>query len=237
LEKYRGAGPAGAILSKKKMENDARSRPNYGERVPYVVVYKGPKHRLIDAVVSPEELVNDHSLRIHGTYYITKQIIPPLARIFNLVGADIHQWFKEMPREFRAIDYPSQETNEKPAVKTIDFYYKPIHCLVCKNLPKLGKKFLDICDDYQNDISGSLLNLNHRIRNAEHRFKTVQLICRSCSGFASLHDVDINCCSLDCPVYYSKTTAETKLKQSTKLSKLANVLEDGEYKRRIQEMF
>ena len=30
---------------------------SYGERVPYVVVYRGPKDRLIDMVRPPEDLV------------------------------------------------------------------------------------------------------------------------------------------------------------------------------------
>ena len=82
----RGNLPPGANLSTKKMEQDDRNEPQYGERVPYLVVHAGPQHRLIDAVVSPEELVANRSLRLHATYYITKQIIPSLSRIMNLIG-------------------------------------------------------------------------------------------------------------------------------------------------------
>lgn len=31
-------------------------------------------------------------------YYITHVLMPPLERIFNLVGADVQQWFAEMPK-------------------------------------------------------------------------------------------------------------------------------------------
>lgn len=38
------------------------------------------------------------SLKLDTTYYITRVLIPPLERIFNLVGADVRQWFSEMPK-------------------------------------------------------------------------------------------------------------------------------------------
>lgn len=56
------------------------------ERVPYVVVHRGPKHRLIDATVNPRDLLNDRSLRLNGTYYIEKQIIPAIDRVFKILG-------------------------------------------------------------------------------------------------------------------------------------------------------
>jgi DNA polymerase elongation subunit (family B) len=130
--------PPGAHLSVKRIENDPRSEPQYGERVPFVVVYKGPNQRLIDTVVSPEELLNDNSLRLNGLYYINKQIIPALQRVFGLVGGDVQKWFNEMPKEARAISYSSQDEKTKFSVKTIDYYYKPTHCLVCKVLSKHG---------------------------------------------------------------------------------------------------
>ncbi|KAI8913176.1 hypothetical protein BC831DRAFT_517231, partial [Entophlyctis helioformis] len=83
----KGPLPPGAHLSSKRMAQDHMAEPQYGERVPYVVVHGGPRDRLVDAVVSPDELLLNRALRLHGTYYITKQIIPALARVFNLVGA------------------------------------------------------------------------------------------------------------------------------------------------------
>lgn len=83
----RGTLPPGAQISLRKMAQDPRTEPQYGERVPYVVVYNGPNTALMSSCVAPEELVYSRYLRLHGEYYITKQIIPPLARVFNLVGA------------------------------------------------------------------------------------------------------------------------------------------------------
>lgn len=52
-------GPNGAQIAQAQMDADTRAEPQYGERVPYVVVYRGPKSRLKDKVVRPEEVLAD----------------------------------------------------------------------------------------------------------------------------------------------------------------------------------
>ena len=94
----RGLPPPGAMVATKKMMKDERAEPQYGERVPYVVVAGAPGSRLVDRCVSPEELVRDPGKMLDAEYYVTKNIIPPLERIFNLVGADIKGWWDEMPK-------------------------------------------------------------------------------------------------------------------------------------------
>ncbi|KAG0345473.1 DNA polymerase zeta [Podila humilis] len=94
--------PPGAIVSIRRMELDPRAQPQYGERVPYVVVYGDPGARLTDQVVEPKELLRNKDLRLNGEYYIRKMIIPSLERIFQLAGVDVKSWFEEMPRVKRA---------------------------------------------------------------------------------------------------------------------------------------
>ena len=55
----RGLPPPGAYLSLKRMKEDRRAEPQYGERVPYVIAYDGPNSRLIDCARSPEDFVRD----------------------------------------------------------------------------------------------------------------------------------------------------------------------------------
>ena len=54
-----GVPPPGAIISARKMMEDPRAEPQYGERVPYVVKAGPPGARIVDRVVSPEELLKD----------------------------------------------------------------------------------------------------------------------------------------------------------------------------------
>lgn len=77
---------------------DRRLEPRVGERVPYVVVYGMPGVPLIQLVHRPMEVLQDPSLRLNATYYITKQILPPLARMFQLIGVDVFSWYQELPR-------------------------------------------------------------------------------------------------------------------------------------------
>lgn len=71
---------------------DRRSEPRRGERVPYVIVYGPPGLPLIQLVRRPLEVIQQPALRLNGTYYITKQLIPPLDRAFSLMGVDIREW-------------------------------------------------------------------------------------------------------------------------------------------------
>ena len=82
--------PPAAIVACRAMAADPRAEPRFGERVPYVVVHGEPGARLYDMVVPPRALVEGGGrLRLHGLYYITRQILPALDRVLSLVGADI----------------------------------------------------------------------------------------------------------------------------------------------------
>lgn len=55
----KGPPPPGALISARKMLHDPRLEPQYGERVPYVVITGAPGARLIDRCVAPEDLLNN----------------------------------------------------------------------------------------------------------------------------------------------------------------------------------
>lgn len=96
---------------------------------------------------------------LDGEYYIRKQIIPPLARIFNLIGVgklkqkaqwyhltciwwiDIAAWYDEMPKQQKvsAIASSHYAQHEAQTARRIDQYYASSHCVVCRRLTKNGK--------------------------------------------------------------------------------------------------
>ena len=91
--------PPGAIVAWRATLADGRARPNYGERVPYLVAINEASSRLSEQVMSPlDYLRRAGAFRINVLYYITKCVLPSLDRILSLVGADIGQWFGEMRR-------------------------------------------------------------------------------------------------------------------------------------------
>lgn len=95
--------------------------------------------RLVDMVVTPHALVEaGGKLRLHAVYYITKQIIPALERVLNLVGADPRSWFVGMTKPQRLLPQKRPPTAlpltdlAKPGggIGTIDQYYLSRHCAV-----------------------------------------------------------------------------------------------------------
>lgn len=116
---------------------DRRSEPRVGERVPYVIVYGMPGLPLIQLVRRPIDVLQDPNLRLNATYYITKQILPPLARILSLIGIDVFSWYNELPRVSEVVnimhDCNTGSENNR------DIYNIPI--LKCIKLPGFQTEF------------------------------------------------------------------------------------------------
>lgn len=127
--------PPAAIVATKSLRNDPRAEPRYAERIPYVVIHGEPGARLVDMVVDPLELLAINSpFRLNDIYYIRKQIIPALQRVFGLIGADLNQWFLDMPRPVREAVGKRQSVVQHPQRMRIDYYYASKHCILCGDL-------------------------------------------------------------------------------------------------------
>ncbi|KAI1638034.1 DNA polymerase family B [Biscogniauxia mediterranea] len=201
----KGPLPPGALISTKRMLEDARAEPQYGERVPYVVVSGAPGARLIDRCVAPEELLNNAHLQLDAEYYISKNLIPPLERIFNLVGANVRQWYDEMPKVQRLHRGDPAHGNAL-AKKTLESYMKAAACLICN--AKTKKNEGTVCARCRANAPASLLKLQGQLAAEERKLLDVTKICQSCAGLAPLDAV--LCDSRDCPVFY------TRMKQTTR---------------------
>ncbi|POS79610.1 DNA polymerase zeta subunit [Diaporthe helianthi] len=231
----KGPPPPGALISTKRMLEDARAEPQYGERVPYVVITGGPGARLIDRCVAPEDLLNNDHVTLDAEYYITKNLIPPLERIFNLVGANVRQWFDEMPKVHRIRRVDAQTAGPAPAALaarkrfTLESYLHSASCVVCGAKVKVNQDNDDNTDDYDDDDDtkeaakeaalcrkcrhdppGSLLQLQTRLNAEERRYMEVVKVCQSCAGLSPLDDVP--CDSKDCPVLYTRRKQEARLR-------------------------
>ncbi|KIX97429.1 uncharacterized protein Z520_06881 [Fonsecaea multimorphosa CBS 102226] len=206
----KGPPPPGALISARKMVEDPRLEPQYGERVPYVVVTGGPGARLIDRCVAPEVLLNDAYSELDAEYYISKNIIPPLERIFNLVGANVRQWYDEMPKyqRIRRVDAgpgTDGKIGGRPQ-KTLESYMKSSTCLVCRERLETPAP---LCDRCSRRSAATMLALRSRLMKAERKAAQLAKVCRSCSGFG--WNEEIRCDSKDCPVFYSRTRQKTAL--------------------------
>lgn len=205
----RGLPPPGALISTRKMLEDPRAEPQYGERVPYVVITGAPGARLIDRCVAPDVLLRNDSNELDAEYYISKNLIPPLERIFNLVGANVRQWYDEMPKiqRIRRIQAGSLTGSSKIPKKTIESYMKSSACLVCREKLK-GEPA--VCGRCQQHADTSVLALRSKLNRAEKKAVNLERVCRSCAGLAWSEDV--KCDSKDCPVFYTRTRHMTGLR-------------------------
>lgn len=228
----KGPPPPGALISTRKMLEDARAEPQYGERVPYVVISGAPGARLIDRCVAPEDLLSNDHCTLDAEYYITKNLIPPLERIFNLVGANVRQWYDEMPKvqRIRRIDNKNNNIvlggNGADGLTrkrfTLESYLRSASCAVCGTKMKISggggnnaerdrdKDDVALCGKCKRDAPGSLFKLQSRLHAEEKRVAEVVQVCQSCAALSPLDEV--SCDSKDCPVFYTRRKTEAKLR-------------------------
>ncbi|KAF2090449.1 hypothetical protein K490DRAFT_35841 [Saccharata proteae CBS 121410] len=224
----KGPPPPGALIATRRMLQDHRAEPQYGERVPYVVVTGAPGARLIDRCVAPETLLLDDGVELDAEYYISKNLIPPLERIFNLVGANVRSWFDEMPKVQRVRSVnggkawerkdggnafaPGQQQQVR---KTLESYMKSTACLVCRAklsptpVTASDEPVLPLCTSCAAQPARALLALRERQRTAEVRASNIDAVCRSCEGISAAEEV--RCNSRDCPVFYTRVRERATL--------------------------
>lgn len=225
----KGPPPPGALISTRKMLEDARAEPQYGERVPYVVISGAPGARLIDRCVAPEDLLQNDHCTLDAEYYIGKNLIPPLERIFNLVGANVRGWYDEMPKVQR-IRRVADVAGPGPRKKfTLESYLRSASCVVCGVKIKTstaaarsnntnnnngigidGGNEARLCGRCRRDAAGSLLKLQGRLNAEERRYRDVVKVCQSCAALSPTDEVP--CDSKDCPVFYTRHKDAARLR-------------------------
>uniref|UniRef100_A0A2K5Y137 DNA-directed DNA polymerase n=1 Tax=Mandrillus leucophaeus TaxID=9568 RepID=A0A2K5Y137_MANLE len=139
-------------LTRKMLTYDRRSEPQVGERVPYVIIYGTPGVPLIQLVRRPVEVLQDPTLRLNATYYITKQILPPLARIFSLIGIDVFSWYHELPRV--TLFTLAKTWNQPKCPSMIDWIKKMWHIYTMEYYAAVKKdEFMSFAGTWLNKLS------------------------------------------------------------------------------------
>ncbi|OSD03436.1 hypothetical protein PYCCODRAFT_1409114 [Trametes coccinea BRFM310] len=224
--------PPGVTVAARRMLEDPNDEPQYGERIPYVIVRGESGSRLVDRAIAPHELFRDSHKRLDAHYYISRVLVPPLERIFNLVGADVRSWYEEMPKSLRA-DHPditlSPRKNKKSAMLAnaykIDDHFISSHCLICGALtPEV------LCEVCRSDHAVTISELLSRVQTTESRLKDVHSVCNSCSGVAPAEAAQ--CESLDCPWLYERKKLETKADALATVHELIEEVEQEWYAER-----
>lgn len=124
---------------------------------------------LIQLVRQPHEVVNDPSLRLNTVYYITKQIVPPLLRVFSLLGVSVLSWYQELPRVLKTV--PVFENAQDAKKGTISQYFMSLNCPICEDVTNSG-----ICDDCKHDQQRTSLLLGRRIQTAQRTHSQISQV-------------------------------------------------------------
>ncbi|SPQ19737.1 b8231684-30ab-4494-a2bb-b7a53b47e0f7 [Thermothielavioides terrestris] len=212
----KGPGPPGALISTKRMLEDARAEPQYGERVPYVVISGAPGARLIDRCVSPEDLLNNPHASLDAEYYISKNIIPRSSASST----------SSAPTCAPALAANNSNNNNNTTnKKTLEFFMNSASCIACG--VKMAKPAIaaaaaaaadahddphlrPLCSRCASDPATTMAQLQARLNAEERKYADVVRVCQSCAGFAPL-ERDVPCDSRDCPVFYTRVKQRARV--------------------------
>ncbi|KAL4267165.1 DNA polymerase [Pleurotus pulmonarius] len=174
--------PPGVAVAARRVLIDPNDEPQYGDRIPYVIACGPPGSRLVERAFTPQELLTTGK-QLDAQYYITRVLIPPLERIFNLVGADV----RRCKRDRFAI---------------MDRHFPNSQCLTCGEFA-----WTTVCDDCRAHPQTTMASILDLVRKGEKRLTNVHEVCASCAGTSPLEEVE--CESLDCPWLYERKKGDS----------------------------
>lgn len=202
--------PPGAIVARNRMKKDPRGEPQYKDRVPYLVIKDVTKERLKDRCYSPEDYIASFStsspMELDYEYYINKVLVPPLERVFNLLGVKIKEWYRDMLRDTK------QLVQRKEDILKVSAYVQSGECFYCrKELDSESKHLCKECLANEIDVMTNILLTR---KSKEKQVQEYRRICDACNqlrfGGATTLDVGSNCCNEDCQTYYAKFKCVTE---------------------------
>ncbi|KAG7917801.1 hypothetical protein KL927_002544 [Ogataea polymorpha] len=204
--------PPGARITMKKVAQDHRSEPQYRERVFYMVA-KGYKDQLLrDRCMAPRDFLANGNLELDAFYYITKVLIPPLQRIFNLCGVDVNKWFDELPRNLIAPNL-DQLNFKTPLINSA----KCISCntVIQRTLERTGK----LCPECSTNELQTIAHMRSCVRAKESQMDATMLICKQCTKRSLRNNnsplsTALACTNEDCSVFYDRIKAITQTEKT-----------------------
>lgn len=210
--------PPGAHVAKRKMEEDTRSEPQFRERVPYLIV-KGKLGQILrERALSPEEFLANKKLELDSDYYINKTLVPPLERLFNIIGVDVASWASEVTRSNKINPFVRAEFNK---IGKLAF---------CRNCKINSATKDNLCDTCNLNKSSTVINLRHDVFKRESQLKNVETVCKTCAYYYTKDAseiglaISLDCDSRDCPIYYTRLKVRRYL-QSDDYTEQRDILE------------
>ncbi|KAL6925417.1 hypothetical protein ACO0SA_000012 [Hanseniaspora valbyensis] len=194
--------PPAAYLAKEITDNDSRAEAQYKQTVRYVVVRKENKKALLrEKAMTPVDFMRDKKkfhLQLDMEYYIIKHLIPPLNRIYNLIGIDCEPWFYDVKNKYTNdydISFQNRKSNSNYIPKVSIKYCENCHEIRILPTMKLCFKCLKKYDVF-------LKNERNNLKEVMQK-EVLNNVCKNCIGYDN-RDLVGNCVSQDCPVFYQR---------------------------------
>lgn len=147
-----------------------------------MIVHGQPGALLVNLVRSPGELLDpEAAYRINLPYYFSKHILPPLERSLALIGADVHQWFSELPRpNMAAVGVPKNLVTtiakERRPRATLSQFFIKMNCLKCGNNVGQGREAFHFCTDCIRDPQTTTFNIVDEARKTQRRLDHINQV-------------------------------------------------------------
>lgn len=229
---------AACQITARLLKQDPLAEPLAGERVPYLIVYGPPGLPLYELVRSPEEFIKNNDLKLNYEYYVMKQILPPLDRIFGLMNINVYEWVSQMSFRQKVFhkaqfDLSTNESTSRSAInfdglKTLTNYFYATTCILCglkydvnKDVEVKKKGLCEICSQFNDD---SIIKLKLKFKRTEKRYNQLTNICKQCTSNEQYgNHLSLECLSYDCPNLF---LCSSNLSEFNKVDYLRRVIDD-----------
>lgn len=194
--------PPGARLSMQKMKEDKRAEPQYRERIFYVVKRDARGVILRDRCLSPIDFLKDKSNELDAEYYIEKVLIPPLERIFILMGVNVRKWIKDLPK-FGQNEFHDYSKWNNVTLAT---------CKMCGQNTRGGNEKL--CFKCRTDELGTITKLYGTLKQKQNKLAQIQKYCHHCTlkeTFGMDVAESLLCENEDCKIFFEKVKRKDQL--------------------------
>ena len=195
-------------LARKMHKRDPATAPVVGDRVPYVMIQKGPHAKGYEKAEDPLYVL-ENNLPIDTQYYLTNQLSKPLERIFEPITGSADAVLKG--DHTRKVYKP---TVKKSAGGLMGFVQKKESCVGCR--APIPAKSGALCTHCKSREGVIYLQKQAKVQGYESMSAKLWSQCQRCQG--TMHS-DILCSNTDCPIFYMRVKAKKNLTEATEALK------------------
>ena len=174
------------------------SEPHIGDRVPYVIVAADKKTKRYQAAEDPMYVL-ENGIAIDTSYYVEKQMMGPLERIFEVIFG-----LEETRRRLRSGEANVRIITLGEEKKGLMRYYAQqqscFQCGISLPLNSTEEKGL-LCTQCEPTRLDNALKCQRELATVQREYSQVWTHCQSCQG--SMHR-EVICDANDCPLFYKR---------------------------------